>query len=490
METHNGISNGVNGTAHEPAVETATIMEVKSIESLTTQSSEPVVQASAIVEPEIAEPLIAPQVEAVATTLPVEEEPVIQNQVIAEETASISVAAPQVEEIAVIQSQVVLEEPVTPQVEAVTILPVEEAAQPSVQPDVVEPVAVAVEPAVVPIQPAAVPVQLAVEPEPVAVQPTVVEAPLAPTVNGNASSPQVIPEPETTPAATPAADKSSVTLPGSQPGTSDFNVPQYAIFALNRIAKEENFTDYVIHYDRGSNFGDGFVAEIVRATIKGKKLIKGVEDDAELVLIIKLPPESQARRQNMGMNVFEREVLVYNEILPMFEKFQLDKGLRPGQGFVSFPKCYYASHDREKDEAIIVMEDIRKKGFKMLSKYKTVDYPHAQAVLETMAQLHGLSLAMKDQCPELFNKFKGLKDAMSEEMVGDMLKQMTQASCQRASDALEPHEEVLKEKVRAFGENIVDILKTCTNGELSEPYSVINHGDCWVNNIMFKYEVI
>lgn len=476
MESHNGISNGVsngvNGTTDHSEVAQTAVIEVKTVESVLNNEVAQPATVETTVTPSVAsevqqEPssVVTPQVEEV-TTLPVE----VTEAPAAVETPKEITAELAVEEtpIAVVQTlqQEVTAEPAVEEVSpepAVVVAVVETQQEQLAKIDVVEQQ-----------QEASV---------------TSVKA----EVNGESVAPQVIPqEPEVKIEIAPVASSVDVPvtkLPGSQAGTSEFVVPLYAINALHRIAQEEGFTNYVIDYDRGSNLGDGFVAEIVRAKINGTQLVKGVQEDSELVLVLKLPPENKARREQMGMNVFEREVVVYNEILPMFQKFQQDKGLKPGQGFVSFPKCYYASYDKEKDEAVVIMEDIRKKGFKMLNKYKTLDYPHAQAVLETVAQFHGLSLAVKDQCPAIFEKFKGLKDAMTEGMMTDLMKTMTKASCEKAIGALEPHEENIKQKLLAFGENVVDIIHSCTNGELTEPYTVINHGDCWTNNIMFKYEV-
>lgn len=510
MESHNGLTNGVNGTANISVVEhSTTTVEVKSIQTISSQTvqiQEEITQAgfvesvsqktnesssisSSIQQAEFVESVsllsnetssISSSIQQSAQLSEVVQQTAIQSPDVQQTVAQSPVVQVQepvaqspADEQPVAQSsavqQSVSESPVVQQPVAQSLADVKPVAQsPDVQQPVVQ-ISVSESPAV----------------EQVAIQQPVPQSPAV-------QSP-VVQQPEVKVVPTPASDTNvvgkSISLPGSQPGTSDFQVPVYAINAVDRIAQAEGFTNYVINYDRGSNFGDGFVAEIVRAKIVGSQLKKGVQQDTELVLVLKLPPENKARRETMGMNVFEREVTAYNEILPMFQKFQLDKGLKPGQGFVSFPKCYYASFDKEKDEAVIIMEDIRRKGYKMLNKYKTVDFEHAKAVLETVAQLHGLSLAMKDQCPGIFNKFKGLKDVMADGMLNDMMKSITITNCEKAIGTLEPHEENLKKKLRAFGENIFDIVQTCTNGELVEPYTVLNHGDCWTNNMMFKYQV-
>jgi len=514
MESHNGLSNGVNGTAEITVVEHSTTMEVKSIQSVSFSSQSVHIQET-ISQPGVVGSEIQPAVHqssfiSAKQIIEIQEpsleivHPEIQPAVQQPETIPIAVnQSDNVTDLTVVNGSEfiadALQQPSVVTSPQVVVGETELIADTSQLPSVVSsPQVVVGETEILADasqQPSVVKASQVVvgETEFIAQQPTVVTAPQA-VVGGTgfvtdvSIQPQVITGgPGLTREVKDIPETPVAIIPGIMPGSSDFQVPQFAINALNQIAQAEGFTSYVINYERGSNFGDGFVAEIVRAEIKGTQMIKGVQAESELVLVLKLPPDNKTRREALGMRVFEREVVAYNEVLPLFQKFQLDKGLKPGQGFVSFPKCYYASYDKEKDEAVIIMEDIRKKGFKMQNKYKPVDFAHAKAVLETIAQLHGISLAMKDQCPGVFEKFKGLTDILTEAMDNDMMKSITALNNEKALETLEPNEENIKQKLRGFCDNMMDIVQKSTNGELSEPYSVINHGDCWINNMMFKY---
>jgi hypothetical protein len=62
-------------------------------------------------------------------------------------------------------------------------------------------------------------------------------------------------------------------------------------------------------------------------------------------------------------------------------------------------------------EEVLVLEDMRDQGYKMLDRRTSMDVTHCQLVLEQLAKLHAFSFAMRDQKPEQFNN---LKNSISE----------------------------------------------------------------------------
>ncbi|XP_049285871.1 uncharacterized oxidoreductase dhs-27-like [Anopheles funestus] len=259
-------------------------------------------------------------------------------------------------------------------------------------------------------------------------------------------------------------------------------LPKFFYTAMDQVAKNEGFTvgQYTVEVEDGSSKGDGFVGELFRAFL--------TEGDRREVYLCKIPPLNEARREQFGtMQIFEREALVYNTLLPLMFAYQEEKGISREEGFFSTPKCYYAHYDGQTEEAIIVMEDLRLNSYKMFNKDKPVDYEHARLTMELLGRYNAVSLAMKQDRPQEFEQFK-VPDPMKEMMgPGNPFIMMLQKTAMDAIETLEPHEPKERSKMQKLLDNLMVDIERYDNFELAEPYAVLGHGDCWINNMMYRY---
>lgn len=143
---------------------------------------------------------------------------------------------------------------------------------------------------------------------------------------------------------------------------------------------------------------------MVAVTIKGKQLAD-LDNEKELSLMCKLLPENKARREfSTSVLLFEREVFVYNEVLSMFEKFQLERCISLSDGFFKYPKSYLAVADATKNHYVIVMENVKVSSYELWDKMKPINFATSSIFLAALGRFHGLSFALRDQKPELFKK--------------------------------------------------------------------------------------
>lgn len=244
---------------------------------------------------------------------------------------------------------------------------------------------------------------------------------------------------------------------------------------LDKVAKNEGFSSYVFYVDQGSAVGDGFVGVLLKVTIQENI------SEKKLIVVVKSPPENLVRRRDFGaMRLFEREVFVYKQMLPEFGEFLASHNMQDIEGFSNFPKCYYAEYNEEKDDAIIIMEDLRIEGYQMLKKVVPVDLEHTTLLLSALGRLHAISLAMKHQKPELFQKYREMYDNTADNMKNEQIATFVIGCMDRAIGTLNESEELKKNKLQKYRDNFMELMTNLVDPKGAEPYAVVGHGDCWV----------
>ncbi|XP_037051982.1 uncharacterized protein LOC119085637 isoform X2 [Bradysia coprophila] len=263
-------------------------------------------------------------------------------------------------------------------------------------------------------------------------------------------------------------------------------LPAFLIVLLKKIAEQEGFTDYTFEVSAGSNHADGFLAVIKRVIVSGSR--NGTAD--KLPLICKLMPTSKARREQFNSDaVFIREAFMYSKLLPLFAEFQKEKGLSATDSFCEYPKCYGTLDDKQNDHFVIVLEDLKASGYLMFDKLKAADFNHVRLFAESLGKFHAVSFALKDQRPEVFAQFKPLQDVFVQQVLDkpEEMGQMFAFFFDKAIGALKPEDTAEIKAMTELKANTMEELKATASGEAAEPFSIVNHGDCWNNNMMYVY---
>ncbi|XP_058818479.1 uncharacterized protein LOC131681605 [Topomyia yanbarensis] len=264
---------------------------------------------------------------------------------------------------------------------------------------------------------------------------------------------------------------------GSKKITPLFN--DYLYGAIRRIATEQGFTPdlFSVDFDEESCIEcNGFVSFVFKAIING--------DDRELVLWCKVPPNDDQR----SMDLFRREVHFYREILPAFYRFQKEKGISEDsdEGFFSAPKCYLAHCDTDKAEpeaAIVLAYDESYERWDW-DKLEPINVEHAKLLMRQLGRLHAITFALKEQKPEVFEQFK-LKDVL---VPNSDLVSLMKESFDRALVTMRTRFAAEQEQIQRIKEAVFQMLTACADPVKSEPYCVVSHGDCWINNLIYGHD--
>lgn len=264
-------------------------------------------------------------------------------------------------------------------------------------------------------------------------------------------------------------------------------VPEYVLKPLDKIAHKLGFTDYKFESNAGSSAGDNFAGLILRITLIGTRNQNGKSGPDTLHLICKIPPENENRREMFKTDIiFERELFVYAKLLPLFSKFQREKGLNEDESFTSYPNVYYCEADEKTATYILIMEDLREKNYRLWPKNKSVPLDHELLVMKELGKFHAISFALKDQRPEEFAPFKLLDDKFSAYCKLETVKIFWTKTLERAVDALT--DPMHKKLALEFSKSYADELSGFFSAESSEPFGIVGHGDCWNNNFLYKYD--
>lgn len=231
--------------------------------------------------------------------------------------------------------------------------------------------------------------------------------------------------------------------------------------------------DYEILYSAGCSKGDNYLGELIRIQVKAK--------DKNLNLILKIPAQNEARREQLRMpSLFHREIKFYDEVMPMYKKFQEEKGINvEAETFHEVPFCYKTLL-KAPFEAIF-LEDLKEKNFAVFPRKKTVTREHMNLVVKALAKKHAISFCLKDQKPEFIENYKNMNDLFLDNFSNksEITYLWVSTQVELATKTFKKLDESdFKTKVLEILKNdFFDQLAKTVDGKAAEPYAVICHGD-------------
>lgn len=230
-----------------------------------------------------------------------------------------------------------------------------------------------------------------------------------------------------------------------------------------------------VTYHPGSSAGDGYLSRSHAITIN-------VENGDPWELFVKeglhITPNTAILRLE---ECYANEILFYDNIYPAYLKFVNEKGAKNCLSYV--PKCYGTSSTN-----IIGLENLKSKGFEIFDNSKMMNNEHIELVLKTMAKLHAISFAFKDQKGAEYEILVGKTTNVKELQVNEHLDVTRKVWVDEFIASLDPMEDKnILIKLDNLGDRLNHYYRESVG--LKSEYSILIHGDCWSNNIMFLYEV-
>ncbi|XP_017088776.2 uncharacterized protein [Drosophila bipectinata] len=222
--------------------------------------------------------------------------------------------------------------------------------------------------------------------------------------------------------------------------------------------------------------GDNFASQLLKIDIQAK-LKDSSTKTFSYILKVKLPDPGD---NFADFNMFPKEIQMYSTYVPAFEKLYKDAGLN-----VTFSaKSFFLSKPIK--EEYLIMENLQASGFQMCDRLKGLDLEHTKSTLKKLAQWHAASLKYKElngPYPPLYND--GIYIPATRDLFTTMFTQAKDAYVEHLGK-IEGSEEYLHKLPRLVESHVDQVIE---DGQINEKeFNVLNHGDAWINNLMFQYD--
>lgn len=260
----------------------------------------------------------------------------------------------------------------------------------------------------------------------------------------------------------------------------DFLMCQEVETYIKQLINNLNIGEYKLTIEPGCPKGDNYLGIIAKVSIRSK--------NTDYYWIVKSAPQNKSFRECAVVDkLYEREIYIYEDVFPIFKQFHVERGIT--DSFVTHAKLI-GIHKEVFQEAI-VMEDMKMKGFLLKNRKEPLDFEHVKLLMLTYGRLHAISYAIKDQEAELFATMKDKADENFFLCIPEELfRKQEEMFCAKTFKVFEPiKDDFYRDIFRKYTAKSFDIIKDTFRKSYEDPYSVIGHGDSWVNNMLFKYEV-
>lgn len=225
--------------------------------------------------------------------------------------------------------------------------------------------------------------------------------------------------------------------------------------------------------------GENYTSTMIRIHIQ-IQLKDGSTIKTSLIAKTSIETESTQDMIN-ALNVFPKEREMYEKILPTFEEIfaEVNENIRFG------PNCKFINDPDEPQNVAMLMEDLTMRNFLNLDRFEGLDMEHMICALRKLAELHAASAVYYER----FGPFSDvLRNTLNSEDKRDMFKQFG-AGLDKTFIEVLPEWGGCEKFIPMWpdADKQFDWFLKATVADPTE-FNVLNHGDCWSNNIMFQHD--
>lgn len=221
---------------------------------------------------------------------------------------------------------------------------------------------------------------------------------------------------------------------------------------------------------------DGFLSTLLRVHVNFI-VNSSVERES---FVVKMSTTHPIVIEMVGANSYDvqnKEMMFFEVIAPQIEKILK----KIGEGKNLIPRA--VAVDREHD--VIVFEDLQVKNFLMFDRLVGLDEVHTKLALKKLAKFHAASLVMKQKHPQAFKSFDAGMFSRKRTAFNYAFVSIFEFLTEEVGSW--PGYENYAKKMKKLQPSLIEAGTRCFDVNEGD-FCVLNHGDIWTNNLMFKYD--
>lgn len=193
------------------------------------------------------------------------------------------------------------------------------------------------------------------------------------------------------------------------------------------------------------------------------------------------------RREFYVDELYSREIFAYEHLFKWYD--DLRKETNDDR---LYPSSYYTS-DAIYEETI-ALENLKTIGYKLWNRKKPMNVEHARVVLTAYGKFHALSCALRRREPIKYERLYGkIKENPFYKGI-DKYRESTDEAFDKLIESYDVEgaddgDRLVVDYLKKCKVGITDYFKTAIKVRENVKGTVALHGDCWINNMLFKYEV-
>ncbi|XP_067004309.2 uncharacterized protein [Anabrus simplex] len=227
--------------------------------------------------------------------------------------------------------------------------------------------------------------------------------------------------------------------------------------------------------------GENYLSIIYRVEVQYKRGNTGNIENHHLIL--KGYPDGDFVRNLINdMGIFDRELNIYQSALPAIYKFAEERFNHDQIPYISSKSFKTSRPDT------VVLEDLKYQRFRMANRKEMLDLQHCYTVVRNLAHLHGMSGALHKHNPDIFSQYDSVFfSRKNQQNIDKFLPTQTRALSKaiKTWSGFETYAAKLEKLIPEYSDKLVDICTPQPGG-----FHVLTHGDCWINNYLFKYSSV